>query len=48
MRKKVALSCTICQNRNYTMVKKTEDPIRLELNKYCKHCEQHTLHRETK
>lgn len=27
---------------------KKNDPDRLEMNKYCKFCKKHTLHRETK
>ncbi|AAM25450.1 50S ribosomal protein L33 [Caldanaerobacter subterraneus] len=49
MRVKIALVCTECKNRNYHTTKnKKNDPDRLELKKYCKHCKKHTLHRETK
>ena len=27
---------------------KKNDPDRLEMNKYCKFCKKHTLHKETK
>jgi large subunit ribosomal protein L33 len=30
------------------MKNKKNDPDRLEMNKYCKFCKKHTLHRETK
>lgn len=49
MPNKVVLACKICLSRNYTTNKtekqKTE---RLEINKYCKVCQKHTTHMETK
>lgn len=34
---------------NYnTMKNKKNDPDRLEMNKYCRFCRKHTLHREAK
>lgn len=49
MRIKVTLACTECKQRNYnTMKNKKNDPDRLEMNKYCKFCRKHTLHKETK
>lgn len=49
MRVRVTLACTECQQRNYnTMKNKKNTPDRLEMNKYCKFCKKHTLHRETK
>ena len=45
----ITLACPTCKERNYTTEKnrdKTKD--RLELNKYCPRCKQHTLHRETR
>ena len=34
---------------NYNTKKnKKNDPDRLEMNKYCRFCKKHTLHRETK
>ena len=49
MRVKVTLACTECKQRNYdTMKNKKNDPDRLEMNKYCKFCRKHTLHKETK
>ena len=49
MRVKVTLACTECKQRNYNTKKnKKNDPDRLEMNKYCKFCKKHTLHRETK
>ena len=46
MRVKIVLACTECKQRNYNT--KKNDPDRLEMNKYCRFCRKHTLHRETK
>ena len=47
MRVKVTFACTECKQRNYdTMKNKKNDPDRLEINKYCKFCKKHTLHKE--
>lgn len=48
MRKKVALACTVCNSRNYSTDKKQQSSERIEVKKYCKRCDEHTLHRETK
>ena len=49
MRVKVTLACTECKQRNYnTMKNKKNDPDRLEMNKYCRFCRKHTVHKETK
>jgi len=49
MRVKITLACTECKQRNYNTKKnKKNDPDRLEMNKYCKFCRKHTLHKETK
>ncbi|NLI68802.1 MAG: 50S ribosomal protein L33 [Bacilli bacterium] len=49
MNKKVILACTVCLNRNYSTMKNTfKHPERLEIMKYCKYCNKHTLHKETK
>ncbi|MBQ7604852.1 MAG: 50S ribosomal protein L33 [Firmicutes bacterium] len=48
-RVKVILACTECKQRNYnTMKNKKNDAERIEMNKYCKFCKKHTLHKETK
>ncbi len=48
-RVKITLVCTECKQRNYdTKKNKKNDPDRLELNKYCKFCRKHTLHKESK
>lgn len=49
MRVKITLACTECKQRNYNTKKnKKNDPDRIELNKFCKFCRKHTLHKETK
>lgn len=49
MNKKITLACTVCLNRNYTTTKNTfKNQERLEIKKYCKHCNQHQVHKETK
>ena len=49
MRVKITLACTECKQRNYNTKKnKKNDPDRLEMNKYCKFCKKHTVHKETK
>lgn len=46
---KVILTCTVCLSRNYTTYKnKKVHNERLELKKYCKKCNEHTIHKETK
>ena len=49
MRVKITLACTECKQRNYnTMKNKKNSPDRLEMNKYCRFCKKHTLHKEPK
>ena len=49
MRTKVIISCTECKQRNYnTMKNKKNAPDRIEMQKYCRFCKKHTLHKETK
>ncbi len=45
----MALECTECKARNYWTHKKTlANPGKVELNKHCRNCNKHTLHKETK
>ena len=45
----IYLACTECKERNYTSSKnKRNDPARMELQKFCRRCRQHRMHRETK
>ena len=49
MRVKITLACTECKQRNYNLTKdKKAHHERMEVNKYCKFCRKHTLHKETK
>ncbi|WP_081622753.1 50S ribosomal protein L33 [Heyndrickxia acidiproducens] len=48
MQKKTALACSQCGSRNYTTVVHGSQSARIELKKFCKHCQTHTIHRETK
>ena len=49
MRDLAILACGECKQRNYNKEKnKKNNPDRLEMNKYCKFCKKHTLHKETK
>ncbi|MDY4788353.1 MAG: 50S ribosomal protein L33 [Bacilli bacterium] len=49
MRKKIILVCSECLSRNYVT---TKDPYaskdRFEVTKFCKKCNKHTIHRESK
>ena len=46
--KKVALECTKCGAHNYTITANPQRQERLELKKFCKHCGEYTVHRETR
>lgn len=49
MRVIITLACTECKRRNYSTTKnKRTHPDRIELNKYCRFCRRHTMHREGK
>ncbi|CAG9610021.1 50S ribosomal protein L33 [Pseudoneobacillus rhizosphaerae] len=49
MNKKIVLACEDCGSRNYTTQSNKEtQSARLELKKFCKVCNQHSIHRETK
>lgn len=49
MRVAVTLACTACKQRNYiTNKNKKTHPDRMELKKYCKFCNSHVIHRETR
>ncbi|MBW2629178.1 MAG: 50S ribosomal protein L33 [Deltaproteobacteria bacterium] len=49
-RVKVALACEECGARNYqtTKLRKAGPQERLTLKKYCRNCNRHTEHKETK
>ncbi|RDI39025.1 50S ribosomal protein L33 [Falsibacillus pallidus] len=48
MSKKVVLACSVCSSRNYSTNHKAPSGDRLELRKFCKTCNDHTIHKETK
>jgi len=49
MREKIILVCSECLSRNYQVTKNKQTATeRLEINKYCKSCNKHTLHKESK
>ncbi|MDE6655740.1 MAG: 50S ribosomal protein L33 [Anaeroplasmataceae bacterium] len=49
MRTKVILVCEECLSRNYTTTKNPQKTIeRIEVKKFCKTCNKHTIHKETK
>lgn len=49
MRTLVTLACADCKRRNYTTTKnKRTTPEKLNFKKYCRFCDKHTEHKETK
>ncbi|MBN1256063.1 MAG: 50S ribosomal protein L33 [Deltaproteobacteria bacterium] len=49
MRTIITVACTECKRRNYTTTKnKKTKPDKLDVKKYCRFCQKHTLHRETR
>ncbi len=49
MREKVILVCEECLSRNYITEKnKLNTTERVVIKKYCKKCNKHTIHKETK
>lgn len=49
MRTKIILMCSECLSRNYTTYKnQSTNQKRLEVKKFCKSCNKHTIHKETK
>jgi large subunit ribosomal protein L33 len=49
MRDIITLECNECKQRNYTMTKnKKKQTARVEYKKYCRFCNKHTLHKETR
>ncbi len=49
MRVTITMACTECKQRNYTSVKnKKNNPDRVEFKKFCRYCNTHTIHRETR
>lgn len=50
MREGVTLRCSTCKNENYRKFRKkdNQNQIKLNLNKFCPNCRQHTEHIEKK
>lgn len=49
MRVGVTMACTECKRRNYQTTKnKKNDSGRIEMKKYCRFCQTHTVHKETR
>ncbi len=44
----IALKCTKCGSKNYTLFKTKNVKDKLELKKFCGVCGEHTAHKETK
>jgi large subunit ribosomal protein L33 len=45
----ISLACGECKRRNYSTTKnKKKHPDRVEYNKYCRFCNKHTPHKETR
>ena len=48
-RDRIVLACTECKRRNYDMTKnKRLHSERVEYRKYCRFCNKHTVHKETR
>ncbi|UCC78550.1 MAG: 50S ribosomal protein L33 [Candidatus Zixiibacteriota bacterium] len=48
-RENIILACTKCKRRNYMDTKnKRLHPDRVEFKKYCRYCNEHTVHKETR
>lgn len=49
MRVGITLACSECKQRNYMTTKdKKKNTEKMELRKYCKFCNTHTVHKEIK
>ena len=49
MRDRIVLACSECNNRNYYSYKNKKNTTeKILLKKYCKFCQKHTPHKETK
>ena len=49
MREIILLACSECKRKNYSTNKnKRNTPDKLQLEKYCRFCRKHTMHKETK
>ena len=49
MRVGITMACSDCKQRNYTYTKdKKKNMEKLEMKKYCRFCNTHTIHKEIK
>ncbi|MDR1615779.1 MAG: 50S ribosomal protein L33 [Syntrophomonadaceae bacterium] len=49
MRVGITLACSGCKQRNYTYTKdKKKSTEKMEVRKYCRFCNTHTVHKEIK
>lgn len=49
MREVILLACKECKRKNYSATKnKKNQSGKLEIKKYCRFCDKHTSHKETK
>jgi large subunit ribosomal protein L33 len=49
MRDVILLACEECKQRNYSATKdKKKQTGKISVKKYCKFCNEHTVHKETK
>jgi large subunit ribosomal protein L33 len=49
MRDVILLACEDCKQRNYSATKdKKKQTGKISVKKYCKFCNKHTVHKETK
>ncbi|MCP2260371.1 large subunit ribosomal protein L33 [Streptoalloteichus tenebrarius] len=49
VRPKITLACEECKHRNYiTKKNRRNDPDRLAVKKYCRNCNTHRVHKETR
>jgi large subunit ribosomal protein L33 len=48
MSDKVLLICQECLSRNYDVKKSDKSKGRMEIRKFCKKCNKHTIHKESK
>ncbi|MFA5859407.1 MAG: 50S ribosomal protein L33 [Elusimicrobiota bacterium] len=49
MREPVNMECTVCKERNYSLMKdKKKKQGKMEIKKFCNSCRKHTKHKELK
>jgi large subunit ribosomal protein L33 len=49
MREIILFQCAECKNKNYSSMKNKKNTTdKLQRKKYCRSCQRHTMHKETK